>query len=40
MKMPDDTLAGLGARIRSLREARGMKLKDLADGAGLFDAFV
>lgn len=40
MKKPDDTLAGLGARIRSLREARGMKLKDLADGAGLSDAFV
>jgi transcriptional regulator with XRE-family HTH domain len=40
MKMQDDTLAGLGARIRSLREERGMKLKDLADGAGLSDAFV
>ena len=40
MKLQDDTLAGLGARIRSLREERGMKLKDLADGAGLSDAFV
>ena len=40
MKMQDDTLAGLGARIRSLREERGMKLKDLADGAGLSDAFL
>lgn len=40
MKTQEDTLAGLGARIRSLREARGMKLKDLADGAGLSDAFL
>ncbi len=40
MKMQDDALVALGARIRSLREGRGMKLKDLADGAGLSDAFV
>ena len=40
MKPQDETLVGLGARIRSLREERGMKLKDLADGAGLSDAFV
>src|SRR5437588_9419390 len=40
MKTQDHTLAGLGARIRSLREERGMKLKELADGAGLSDAFV
>lgn len=38
--MQDDALVALGARIRSLREGRGMKLKDLADGAGLSDAFV
>ncbi|WP_170181954.1 helix-turn-helix domain-containing protein [Phreatobacter stygius] len=40
MKMQDDALLGLGARIRALREERGMKLKELADGAGLSDAFV
>jgi transcriptional regulator with XRE-family HTH domain len=40
MKIHDDALAGLGARIRSLREARGMKLKQLADATGLSDAFV
>ena len=40
MKIRDQTLTGLGARIRSLREARGMKLKELADAAGLSDAFV
>jgi transcriptional regulator with XRE-family HTH domain len=40
MKVHDDALAKLGARIRSLREARGMKLKDLADATGLSDAFV
>ena len=36
----DAALAGLGARIRGLREARGMRLKDLAEGAGLSDAFL
>jgi transcriptional regulator with XRE-family HTH domain len=40
MKIQDEALAKLGARIRSLREARGMKLKDLADATGLSDAFV
>jgi len=40
MKIPDDTLVALGARIRSFREDRGMKLKELADRAGLSDAFV
>jgi transcriptional regulator with XRE-family HTH domain len=40
MKMHDETLTGLGARIRSLRETRGMKLKELADAANLSDAFV
>lgn len=40
MKTHDEALAGLGARIRSLREERGMKLKELADAAGLSDAFV
>lgn len=40
MSTQDEALAGLGARIRALREARGMKLKDLADGTGLSDAFL
>ena len=40
MKTQDETLARLGARIRSLREERGMKLKDLANSTGLSDAFV
>lgn len=40
MKAQDEMLASLGARIRSLREERGMKLKELADAAGLSDAFV
>ena len=40
MTTHDDALAGLGARIRALREARGMRLKDLADGTGLSDAFL
>lgn len=40
MKIHDEALAKLGARIRSLREGRGMKLKDLADATGLSDAFV
>ena len=40
--MPDeqDELAGLGGRIRSLREERGMKLKELAEKAKLSDAFL
>ena len=40
MKIHDEALARLGARIRFLREARGMKLKELADATGLSDAFV
>ena len=40
MKIHDDALSKLGARIRSLREARGMKLKQLADATALSDAFV
>lgn len=40
MKLHDEALTKLGARIRSLREARGMKLKELADATGLSDAFV
>jgi transcriptional regulator with XRE-family HTH domain len=40
MKIQDEALAKLGARIRSLRESRGMKLKELADATGLSDAFV
>lgn len=40
MVVQQDALAGLGARIRSLREERGMKLKELADKSGLSDAFL
>ena len=40
MKIHDDAVSKLGARIRSLREARGMKLKQLADATALSDAFV
>jgi transcriptional regulator with XRE-family HTH domain len=35
-----EELAGLGGRIRSLREERGMKLKELAEKAKLSDAFL
>src|SRR3981189_1618605 len=40
VKIHDEALVRLGGRIRSLREARGMKLKQLADATGLSDAFV
>jgi transcriptional regulator with XRE-family HTH domain len=40
MKIHDEALVRLGGRIRSLREGRGMKLKQLADATGLSDAFV
>jgi transcriptional regulator with XRE-family HTH domain len=40
MKSQDAVLTAIGARIRSLRDERGMKLKALAEAAGLSDAFL
>lgn len=40
MQSPADPLAGLGARIRSLRKERGIKLNELADRSDLSSAFL
>ena len=40
MPSQGDPLAGLGARIRSMRTERGIQLKDLAEKSGLSSAFL
>jgi transcriptional regulator with XRE-family HTH domain len=40
MQSSEDSLAGLGARIRSLRKERGIKLNELAEKSGLSSAFL
>jgi transcriptional regulator with XRE-family HTH domain len=40
MQSSEDSLAGLGARIRSIRKDRGIKLNELAEKSGLSSAFL
>jgi len=40
MQSPADSLAGLGARIRSLRKERGIQLNELAERSQLSSAFL
>lgn len=40
MESQGDSLAGLGARIRSMRKDRGIKLNELAEKSGLSSAFL
>lgn len=40
MQSPADSLAGLGARIRSLRKEKGIKLNELAERSDLSSAFL
>ncbi|HKD20495.1 MAG TPA: cupin domain-containing protein [Rhizomicrobium sp.] len=40
MKSREDSLAGLGARIRSIRKDRGIKLNELAEKSELSSAFL
>ena len=40
MEPQGDSLAGLGARIRTMRKARGIQLNELAEGSGLSSAFL
>jgi transcriptional regulator with XRE-family HTH domain len=40
MQSDGDSLAGLGARIRTMRKERGVKLNELAEKSGLSSAFL